>query len=155
MYPTLFFLCDFISLWTHLTDKIYLIYFVYTCFITALSMPRLAFLTPISLFPCKHYFKPFINIVKGEIMKKEKKNNQGIYFAETFWLGSLCGIGVYYNNKIHKLLQYYLRCEMHFLIIEAIFYTCLWNKWSSVPMLPMFSPQAYWKHSWVYNWVFH
>lgn len=58
-------------------------------------------------------------------MMKEKKNNQGIYFAETFWLASLCGIGVYYNNKIHKLLQYYLRHEMHFLIIEAIFCPCL------------------------------
>lgn len=58
-------------------------------------------------------------------MKKEKKNNQGIYFAETFWLASLYGIGVYYNNKIHKLLQHYLRREMHFLIIEAVFYLCL------------------------------
>lgn len=57
-------------------------------------------------------------------MKKEKKNNQGIYFAETFWLASLCGIGVYYNNKIHKLMQYYLRCEMHFPIIEGTSYTC-------------------------------
>lgn len=123
--------------WQHLSDRV-----LYTL---ALSlpyhpMPQLAFLAPISLFPWKHNFKPFINIEKGEMMKKEKKNNQGMYFAETLWLASLCCIGVYYNNKIYKLMQYYLRREMHFLIIEATFYTCLWNKLSSVPMLPMFSP---------------
>lgn len=152
LFPLCLYFLMSTSDWQYLSDI-----FLYTLALSLPyhTMPQLALLTPKSLLPCKHNLKPFINIVKGEIMKKGKKNNQGIYFAETFCLASLCGIGVYYNNKIHKLLQYYLGSETHFLIIEGTFYTCLWNKWSSAPTLPMFSPQAHWKHSWVYNWAFH
>lgn len=109
----LFFLMN-ASDWQHLSERV-------LCTL-ALSppchtTPQLAFLAPVSLaFPMQVQFQAFHKHWEGG-HTEERKKNSGCVFCKDVPAASQCGLcvaAIYYNNKIHKLMPYYLKMWIAF-----------------------------------------